>query len=190
MASTDGFDSSGGTFAVDLNGSTTPTTCTYGGISGNQFTSVAGCTGSVAASAAVNENIDQTGAAHEINFSGVQLIYDATVDFHGNSTITASGNVTLSSSVDVTATASANANLGNWISGHAYSKGDVVIDTNDGNRYDAKNAITSSTAPDADSTNWEVSTSKDSSVAAAVVVASAQEASYPIRARSRLRAAT
>ena len=63
---------------------------------------------------------------------------------------------------------------GTWTSGTAYTKGDVVTNPGDSKRYDAKNDIASSTtAPDADTGNWEVADSKDSSVAATVLVANA-----------------
>ena len=97
--------------------------------------------------------------------------------------------MTISSSVDVTATAAANGSLGNWVSGHAYAKDDVVVDPSDSSKhYKAKNATSGTTAPHSDSTNWELVDSKDSSIAAAVVVAIGR-ASSPARARSPRRPA-
>ena len=169
VASTDGFDSSG-SFTIGSS------TCTYTATDGTHFQNLSGCNGvSATDGSAVKKDINQTGAAHGINYSGVQLIYDAKVDIHGTTTITAGGNVTVSSTVDVTATAAANGTLGNWVSGNSYAKDDVVVDTSDSNKhYKATNAVTSdTTAPHSDSANWELVDSKDSSIAATVLVASA-----------------
>ena len=85
--------------------------------------------------------------------------------------------MTLASTVNVTGTANAagapTRDLGRE---HAYSKGDVVTESDDGKRYDAKQDIdnTHTASPDADTANWEVADSKDSSVAATVLVATAK----------------
>ena len=174
VASTDGFDSSG-TFTVDgVTG-----TCAYTGTTDTSFNTITGCTGTPADGATVETDIDQTGNSAGINYAAVQLIYDASVNIHGASTVTATGDVTLSSTVSVTATASAagGPDKGNWTSGIAYNKGDVVTDTTDGNRYDAKDniaAVDNTAAPSTDSTHWEKADSKDSSVAATVLVANAK----------------
>ena len=56
--------------------------------------------------------------------------------------------------------------------GHQLPKGDVVTDPADNKRYAAKNDLTpSTTAPSADSTNWDDVDSKDTSVTAAQVQA-------------------
>ncbi|MGH2999555.1 MAG: beta strand repeat-containing protein, partial [Gaiellaceae bacterium] len=168
VASTDGFDSNG-TFVLNGN------TCSYTGTDSTHFKSVTGCNGSVTDKAAVQKNIDEMGAAHGIDYSAVQLIYGATVDIHGASTITAGGNVTISSAVDVTATAESAGNVGYWQSGNNYAKDAIVIDSGDSdNRYQANSALTSDTTePKSDLANWTKLTSKDASIAAAVVVATA-----------------
>ena len=170
VKSTLGFESSG-SFVVE--GGTG--TCAYTDKTDTSFKGVSGCSGSVTAGAAVTWDINQTGNGSGLNHAGVQLIYNATVNVHGASTLTATdGDVTLSSKVDVTATADATGfDKGEW-SGTpgTYSKGDVV--TYNGTRYEAKNNVTSSTPPDSDTTNWVDATSKDSSVAAAVLVSSAK----------------
>ena len=170
VASTAGFDSTG-TFTVA--GATG--TCTYTGMTATTFTGITGCTGTPADKAKVEVDITQNGNSAGINYAAVQLIYNASVDVHSASAITATGNVTFASSVDVTATADAagGPDKGSWTSGVAYKKGDVVTNPGDGKRYDAKSDVTSATSPDADSTNWEVADAKDSSVAATVLVANA-----------------
>ena len=167
VASTAGFDTGGGKFTVVVSGS--PVTCTYGGISGSQFTTVSGCSGTPDDKAAVKKDIDETGAAHGVQYAGVQLIYDAKVDIHGGTTITAGGNVTISSTVDVTATASAAGELQEW-SATSYAKDDAVL--KDGKQYTA-NAATSSGDVPGSSSKWDLVSAKDASIAAAVVVASA-----------------
>ena len=174
VASTDGFDSSGTFTVAGVTG-----TCAYTGTTDTSFTTITGCTGTPADGATVETDIDQTGNSAGINYAAVQLIYDASVNIHGASTVTATGDVTLSSTVSVTATASAagGPDKGNWTSGIAYNKGDVVTDTTDGNRYDAKDniaAVDNTAAPSTDSTHWEKADSKDSSVAATVLVANAK----------------
>ncbi|HEY4412851.1 MAG TPA: hypothetical protein VGN06_07620, partial [Gaiellaceae bacterium] len=177
VASTAGFASGGGTFTI---GGSSGTTCTYASTTTTSFQNLSGCTGSATDKSVVDSPIDETGADHGINYSGAQLLYNATVDVHGSSsvtgsTITAGGDVTIQSTVHVVATASANGDLGTWSSTAHYNKGDIVIDPNDKKRYDAKNAVgPSSSAPDADSSNWELNSSNDSSVAATVLVATAQ----------------
>ncbi|MES1247222.1 MAG: hypothetical protein ABUS54_06080, partial [Actinomycetota bacterium] len=169
VASTDGFDDSG-TFQVGTQ------TCSYTAITATQFQNLSGCTGSVADGDAVHTDIEENGNGLGINYAGVQLIYTATIDVKGSSTLTATGNVTMASTVDVAATADAagGPDKGAWTSGTSYAKGDVVT-ASDGKRYAAKSAIANdTTAPQSDATNWSLADSKDSSVAATVLVATAQ----------------
>ena len=157
-------------------------TCSFTGTSNRtQFTGVSGCIGTPADKAAIaSVGILENGSGTGINHAGLQLIYSATINVHGSSTITASsGDVTMASTVNVTGTANAAGapDKGTWTSGIAYSKGDVVTDPSDGNRYDAKNTLTAAantTNPSGDNTDWEKADSKDSSVAATVLVATAQ----------------
>ena len=157
-------------------------TCSFTGTTDRtKFTGVSGCTGTPADGAAIaSVGILENGSGTGINHAGLQLIYSATINVHGSSTITASsGNVTMASTVNVTGTANAAGapDKGTWTSGIAYSKGDVVTDPSDNNRYDAKNDLTAAantTNPSGDNTDWEKADSKDSSVAATVLVATAK----------------
>jgi len=173
VASTFWFKSSG-TFTVD--GGTG--TCAYTGTTNTSFTGVTGCSGLPADGAAVRTDIKQTGSGTGINHAGLQLIYQATINVHGASVITAtSGNVTMASKTTVNATANANGgpDQGTWTSGNSYKKGDVVTDATDGNRYDAKKDVaTDTTAPSQDSTNWEKANTKDAAVTAAQILANAK----------------
>ena len=155
-------------------------TCSYSGTSDRtKFTGVSGCTGTPADGAAIaSVGILENGSGTGINHAALQLIYSATINVHGSSTITASsGDVTLSSTVNVTGTANAAGapDKGPWAANTPYSKGDVVTYT-DGKRYDAKQDIDNTHAdpPSTDTANWEVADSKDSSVAATVLVATAK----------------
>src|SRR5205823_5846188 len=89
VASTYGFDSSG---SVTVDGAAG--TCTYTGTTNTSFTGITVCTGTPADGADVRSSIAETGSGTGINHAALQLIYTATVDIHGASTITAaSGNV-------------------------------------------------------------------------------------------------
>src|SRR5205823_3380197 len=91
------------------------------------------------------ENGGDTGFRH----AGLELEYYATVDVHGNTQITATGTVKLSSTIDVRATAkaAAGADRGDFSTGTAYTKGDLVKDI-DGKKYAAtKDVAASSTHP-------------------------------------------
>src|SRR5216683_6008379 len=175
VASTFWFKSSG-KFTVD--GGTG--TCAYTGTTNTSFTGVTGCSGLPADGAAVRTDINETGSGTGINHAVLQLIYQATINVHGASVITAtSGSVTVASKTNVNATANANGgpDQGNWTSGNPYSKGDIVTDTTDGNRYSAKNDITAladTTAPSQDSTDWEKANTKDAAVTVAQVLATAK----------------
>ncbi|TMK23778.1 MAG: hypothetical protein E6G62_10650 [Actinobacteria bacterium] len=153
-------------------------TCSFTGTSDRtKFTGVSGCTGTPADGAAVASlGILENGSGKGINHAALQLIYSATIDVHGASTISATGDVTLSSTVGVVATAnSAGLDKGTWTSGTDYDKGDVVTDPADNKRYAAKNDVHPSTmSPSGDSTNWDDVDSKDSSVTAAQVAATAK----------------
>ena len=155
-------------------------TCSYTNTTDRtKFTGITGCTGTPADGAAIaSVGILENGSGTGINHAALQLIYSATVNIHGTSTITATGDVTIASTVNVTGTAnSAGApDKGTWAANTAYSKGDVVTNPSDGKRYDAKQDIdnTHTTSPDADTADWEVADSKDSSVAATVLVATAK----------------
>ncbi|MCY7286954.1 MAG: hypothetical protein LH624_01545, partial [Cryobacterium sp.] len=173
VVSTLGFASGGGKFTVS--GATG--TCSYTGKTATSFTGISVCTGTPDNAASVRWDITENGSGTGINHAVVQLIYTAAVNIHGASTITATGgDVTLDSTVDVTASANAlgGPDRGNWVSGTAYTEGDVVTDPTDSKRYAAKNDITiSTTAPSGDAPNWEDAINKDSSVAATLLVASA-----------------
>ena len=174
VATVDPFLSSG-KFTIDgILGST----CTFTGTSGhNQFTGVSGCSGTPLDKAAVTSvGIIENGSGKGITHAGLQLIYSATINVHGGSTITATGDVTLASTVNVTATANSNGiDKGTWTSGLAVSKGDVVTDPSDGKRYAAQKDITGAadtTNPSsAPSTDWGNVDNSDSSVAASSLIA-------------------
>ena len=109
-----------------------------------------------------------------MNHAAVELEYYANVNVYGGSTLTAVGDVTLASTVDVASTANAVPVKGNWVSGTAYSRGDVVIDTTNNKRYSAKNDIASSTtAPSSDSGNWDDASGAGSAVAASTFISHA-----------------
>ncbi len=170
VASVAGFDNSSGTFGV-VGGTGT---CAYTGrdTTLNKLTGITGCTGTPADGAVVTSAITENGSGTGVNHAAMELEYYATVNVHGNSSLTAGGNVTLASSVDVTATANAVPVKGTWVSGTAYSKNDVVIDPSDGKRYSAKNDIASSTtAPSSASADWDDASGHDSAVAASTLVA-------------------
>jgi hypothetical protein len=171
VASTFGFDSTGA-FTVD--GGTG--TCSYTGTSadGLSFTGITGCTGTPANGASVRSNLTENGSGTGINHAGLQLIYQASINVHGASTITASsGGVKLNSVTDVIASANAagGADMGAWSSGNPYHKGDIVTFNN--KRYAALNDVTSATNPASDSTNWKDAKASDSSVTIAQVLANA-----------------
>src|SRR5262249_32019457 len=81
--------------------------CTFTGTSnGNPFTGVSGCIGPVPNGADVTSvGILEDGSTTGFEHSALQLIYGASVNVHGASTITSAGDVTISSTVDVTGTA-------------------------------------------------------------------------------------
>src|SRR5205807_2517100 len=110
----------------------------------NKLTGITGCTGTPADGAVVTSAVTENGSGKGVNHAAVELEYYANVNVYGGSTLTAVGDVTLASNVDVTSTANAVPVKGNWVSGTAYSKGDVVIDTTNNKRYSAKNDIASS----------------------------------------------
>src|SRR6202521_1317133 len=162
VASTFGFDSTG-TFTVD--GGTG--TCSYTGTSadGLSFTGITGCTGTPANAASVRSNLTENRSGTGINHAGLPLIYQASINVHGASTITASsGSVKLNSVTDVIASANAagGADMGAWSSGNPYHKGDIVTFNN--KRYAALNDVTSATDPASDTTNWKGAKASDSSV--------------------------
>ncbi|MHB1244386.1 MAG: beta strand repeat-containing protein, partial [Gaiellaceae bacterium] len=154
-------------------------TCVYTGrnTGANQFTGLSGCTGTPADGAVVRKDLVENGSDTGFRHAGLELEYYATVDVHGASTITATGDVTLASSVDVTASARAASgpDKGNWVSGTAYTKGDVVTDTTDSKKYAAtKDMASSTTAPSGDTGllgNWAEAEQKDASVVAVSVIA-------------------
>ena len=167
-----GFDNSNGDFTVvGVTG-----TCHYTGrdTSLNKLTGITGCSGSPADGAGL-----ELGPHGERQRQGCQSRRDgarvyANVNVYGASALNAAGNVTLASQVDVTATANATPVKGNWVSGTSYLKNDVVIDTTDGKRYSAKNNMASSTtAPHADSGNWDDASGHDSAIAASTLISHA-----------------
>src|SRR5262249_10762001 len=106
--------------------------------------------------------------------SALQLIYGASVNVHGASTITSAGDVTISSTVDVTGTA--NGKPVTWIVSKEYSKDDVVIDPLDGKLYKANADITAvnhTAAPRPDPADWPSATGQNAAVAASSLVATA-----------------
>ncbi|HEY3921306.1 MAG TPA: carbohydrate-binding protein, partial [Gaiellaceae bacterium] len=140
--------------------------CTFGftGTTNHtQFTGVsvvsgAGCTatppadGAQVTSVGIIENESSTLIGH----SALQLLYGASVDVEGPSSITSTGNVTLNSTVNVIGTA--NGQPLKWVSGTAYASGSMVIDPTNQKLYDAKNAISGAAlteAPSTNSTDWE-----------------------------------
>src|ERR1700674_4142567 len=173
VASAFGFDSPSGTFTVD--GGTG--TCSYTGVSadGTSFTGITGCTGTPANGASVRSNLTENGSGTGINHAALQLIYQATINVHGSSTITASsGNVKIASVTDVIASANAagGADKGAWSSGFPYKKGDIVTDG--GKRFAALNDVTSATNPGFEPTNRKDAKPSDSSVTVAQVLANAK----------------
>ena len=78
----------------------------------------------------MKKDIEENGSGTGINHAGLDLEYHANVNVHGDTQITATGNVTLASTIDVTATskAAAGPDMGTWVSGTNYTKGDVVTD--------------------------------------------------------------
>ncbi|HET7465666.1 MAG TPA: hypothetical protein VFL29_03300, partial [Candidatus Dormibacteraeota bacterium] len=163
--------SSSGSITVDGLG-----TCTYTGTQSTPsiaFTGVAGCTGTAKDKASVKTNLENDGNSKVISHSVLQLIYQATIDIHGASTITATGgDVTMNSVANVTATAnSAGSNKGYWLSGTSYSKDDVVQYAS--KRWQAQMDVSGTTPPDQDSTNWKDISTTDSSVSASQVLVNA-----------------
>ena len=149
-------------------------TCTYTGTSNrNQFTGISGCTGTPADGALVSSvGIIEGGSTTGFEHSALQLIYGASINVHGNSSITATGDVTLASTVNVTGTA--NGQPVNWVSSKDYKKDDVVVDG--GKNFSAKAdiaAVDDTTAPHLDSTHWQDATGQNAAVAASSLVATA-----------------
>ncbi len=174
VASVAGFDNSNGFFTV-VGGTGT---CAYTGrdIATNKLTGITGCTGTPADGAVVTSAVTENGSGKGVNHAAVELEYYANVNVYGNSTLTAVGDVTLASNVDVTSTANAVPVKGNWVSGTAYSKGDVVIDTTNNKRYAASKDLASgvsTTAPSGDSTNWSDASGAGSAVAASTFISHA-----------------
>ena len=141
--------SNNGTFTIVGN----PTLCTYtgrtvtlvAGVKQHSFTGVSACDGAVTVGQVVKKDIEENGSGTGINHAGLDLEYHANVNLHGDTHVTATGDVTLASAVDVTATskASGGVELGAWVSGTNYTKGDIVTD--DGKRYAATKDIVNST---------------------------------------------
>ena len=174
VASVAGFDNSAGFFTV-VGGTGT---CAYTGrdIVTNKLTGITGCTGTPADGAVVTSAVTENGSGKGVNHAAVELEYYANVNVYGNSTLTAVGDVTLASNVDVTSTANAVPVKGNWVSGTAYSKGDVVIDTTNNKRYAASKDLAagvSTTAPSGDSTNWSDASGAGSAIAASTFISHA-----------------
>ena len=165
-----------GKFTIDglVDGLGNPQTCSYTGTSNrNEFTGVSGCIGPVSGDAAVDsvgilEDQSLTGFDH----AALQLIYGASINIHGSSSITAtSGDVTLASSVDVTGTA--NGKPLAWVSGQGYKKDDVV--TFDDKLYKATADIASSLIdPKTDTANWTSADGQNAALAVSVLVANAK----------------
>ncbi len=133
-------------------------TCSYTGVSGHDtFTGVSGCIGTPADKALVTSvGIIENESSSLIGHSALQLLYGASIDVEGPSSITSSGDVTLNSTVNVKGTA--NGQPLKWVSGTAYAKGAIVMDPTNQKLYDAKDDIAAAddtSAPSSDATHWE-----------------------------------
>ena len=171
VATSDPFLSSGKFTIAGISG-----VCSFSGTSGhNQFTGVTGCSGTPADGALVTSlGIIESGSTTLLEHSALQLIYGASVNVNGASTITSTGDVTLASTVNVIGTA--NGQPVNWVAAKDYSKGDTVIDTVNGKLYSAKADITAAndtTAPSSDSSDWADATGQNAALAASSLVATA-----------------
>ena len=165
-----------GKFTIDglVDGLGNPQTCSYTGTSGrNEFTGVSGCIGL----ASGGHEVDSVGILEDQSLTGfdhaaLQLIYSASINVHGSSSITATvGNVTLASTVDVTGTA--NGRPLAWVALQGYKKDDVV--TFDDKLYKAKGDFAgSATDPKADTTDWASADGQNAALAASVLVANAK----------------
>ena len=175
VASTDGFDSSG-KFTVDgVTG-----TCAYTGDDRHVVHRRSRAAPARRPTApTVETDIDQTGNSAGINYAAVQLIYDATVNIHGASTITAGGDVTISSTVE----RHRHRERGGRARQGQLDVGDRLQQGRRRHRHHRRQPVRregqhrsrdDTTAPSTDSTHWEKADSKDSSVAATVLVANAK----------------
>ena len=166
-----------GQFTIDglVDGVGNPQVCSYTGTSNrNEFTGVTGCVGTVSP----GDEIDSVGILEDQSLTGfdhaaLQLIYGASIDIGGSSSITATGDVTLASTVNVIGTANGKP-LG-WDITKDYKKDDVV--TYNDKLY--KCLVTTCAAlangpPDTDTTNWASADGQNAALAASVLVATAK----------------
>ncbi len=148
-------------------------TCSYTAtMTRNQFTGVTGCFGTVSP----GDEVDSVGILEDQSLTGfghaaLQLIYGASINVGGSSSITATGAVTLASTVNVIGTANGKP-LG-WDVSKSYKKDDVV--TFNDKLYKAKNDVPAfSGQPDTDTTDWASADGQNAALAASVLVATAK----------------